>query len=465
MPRFVFQKSQNPGLALDVHGYFLDDVIYCIFPQGTDVSALRLSYIASGSLFADGRRVLSGITRLDLSQPLVLSCDGRNYTLETRFTQLPVMEVKTADGQPPIPYSGEKASIVNLYDTRGQLLFNDTARTRVRGNSTAALSKLPLRVETGQRHTLLGLPEDDTWALLANFMDPTMMRNQVAYDLATALDMPYVPRQQYVDLYLNGKYQGVYAATTQLGLRSGSITLPPIGDENPKGSYLLEFDVRSGGDPQTIHTPLGLPIVIDSPAHVSEALRSDIAQDVMRLEQTIVAPNGQLDGVHYTQLIDLDSLVNFYLVTEMTYNGDARKPLSVYMYKNTDGKFYMGPVWDFDLSLGLSPRETEEDATVLVLQDSWWWPYLLRDTTFLQAVKAKLPQVQAWCLEEDERLQLLMEELQSAAVNNFLVSYIGVNDYCNTLQDNSFVEEVNNLRNWLPDRCQLLVEALLQLCS
>ena len=195
LPQFVFTKNLNAGLAMDVQGYFADDIVYCIFPQGTDVSGLRLSYTSDEPLFIDGRRVVSGVTRLDLSQPLSMECQGKTYQLEARFTQLPVLELKTTDEQPPIPYSGEKAAVFNLYDPSGRLLANDTARIRVRGNSTAALSKLPLRLDRSHSHALLQLPEDDTWALLANFMDPTLMRNQAAFDLAEALGMEYVPQQ------------------------------------------------------------------------------------------------------------------------------------------------------------------------------------------------------------------------------------------------------------------------------
>lgn len=465
LTRFVFLKNRNTGLALDVHGYFIDDIIYCIFPQGTDLSRLCLNFTADEPLFVNGKKVISGLTRLDLSQPAAVECGERSYRLECRFTQLPVLELKTTDEQPPIPYSGEKAAVFNLYDPSGRLLVNDTARIRVRGNSTAALSKLPIRLETSHSHALLQLQEDDAWALLANFMDPTLMRNQVAFDLAEALGMEYVPQQEYVELYLNGQYQGVYTITTQLGIRSGSVDLPPISQNRPEGSYLLEFDVRSAGDPDAIITPLGVPIVIDSPSSVSDALREDIREEVLRLEAAITAPGGALDGVRYTQLIDLNSLAGFFLVSELTYNGDVRKPLSVFMYKAADGKFHMGPVWDYDLSQGLSPREAEEDATVIMLEDSWWWPYLLRDEEFLRAVAEKMAMLPDWYAQEDERLNRLSLQLEGAAENNFIVSYIGVNDYCNTLADNSFDEEMAGLRAWLPKRFEAFDDALPALMS
>ena len=460
LPQFVFTKKLNAGLAMDVQGYFVDDIVYCIFPQGTDVSGLRLSYTSDEPLFTGGRRVVSGVTRLDLSQPLSMECGGKTYQLEVRFTELPVLELCTTDGEYPVPNGRTKAVVFNLYDASGHLLVNDTGGARVRGNMTATLSKLPLRLESSHSHALLGLPEDDTWALLANFLDPTLMRNQVAFDLARALGMKYVPQQQYVDLYMNGKYQGVYAATTQLGIRSGSIDLPPVGADAPDGSYLLEFDRRSRDDPQTITTPLGVPIVIHSPSSVSDTVRERITGEVLRLEAAITAPDGVLDGVRYTELIDLDSLADIFLVNELAYNGDARDPLSIFMYKDTDGKFYMGPVWDFDISFGLYPLAADVNPPVLMLSDSWWWPYLLQDGEFRQVLADKMILLEDWCAQEDVRITQLAQQLERAEVNNYIVSYLGVNDYSNTLEDDLFAEEVANLRAWLPRRYAELSDAL-----
>lgn len=460
LPQFVFPKNLNVGLVMDVQGYFVDDTIYCIFPQGTDVSRLRLSYTSDEAISVDGRRVVSGVTQLDLSRSLLMKCGEKTYRLEAHFTQLPVLELNTTDGAYPVPNGRKKAVIWNLYDTSGHLLVNDTGRARVRGNMTATLSKLPFRLESSYPHALLGLPEDDTWALLANFLDPTLMRNQVAFDLAEALGMEYIPRQQYVDLYMNGKYQGIYAAATQLGIRSGSIDLPPVSEGDPDGSYLLEFDRRKRGDPETITTPLGVPVVIHSPASVPDDIRERIADEVLRLEAAITAPGGEVDGVRYTELVDLDSLVNLFLVNELAYNGDARDLLSIFMYRGTDGKFYMGPVWDFDISFGLYPLPPEETPPALMLGESWWWPYLLQDQKFRQALADQMAVLEDWCAREDVRIEQLAQQLESAAANNFIVSYLGVNDYSNTPEDDPFMDEVAALRAWLPERYAQLAEAL-----
>ncbi|MBQ9119856.1 MAG: CotH kinase family protein [Lachnospiraceae bacterium] len=57
------------------------------------------------------------------------------------------------------------------------------------------------------------------------------------------------------------------------------------------------------------------------------------------------------DGYHYSELFDMDSLVNNLLVCEFTMNWDCMKN-SVFVYKDTGKKAKIGPVWDFDWSFG-----------------------------------------------------------------------------------------------------------------
>ena len=51
------------------------------------------------------------------------------------------------------------------------------------------------------------------------------------------------------------------------------------------------------------------------------------------------------------KLMDLDSLVDTYLVEEFGKNFDTGHD-SYYLYKEKGGKLFFGPIWDFDLTLG-----------------------------------------------------------------------------------------------------------------
>ena len=54
------------------------------------------------------------------------------------------------------------------------------------------------------------MPADKEWALLANYADRTLIRNIVAMRLSEICGFSWTPRMRSVEVYLNGKYQGVY---------------------------------------------------------------------------------------------------------------------------------------------------------------------------------------------------------------------------------------------------------------
>ena len=53
------------------------------------------------------------------------------------------------------------------------------------------------------------------------------------------------------------------------------------------------------------------------------------------------------ESVHYSDLVDLQSLLDFWIVNELFFNEDFMKK-STYFYKEVNEKAYMGPIWDMD---------------------------------------------------------------------------------------------------------------------
>ena len=53
----------------------------------------------------------------------------------------------------------------------------------------------------------------------------------------------------------------------------------------------------------------------------------------------------------YAQYIDVDSFIDNWIIVEMCKNIDGFR-LSTYYHKDRNGKIAMGPIWDYDLSLG-----------------------------------------------------------------------------------------------------------------
>ncbi len=102
------------------------------------------------------------------------------------------------------------------------------------------------------------------------------------------------------------------------------------------------------------------------------------------------------DGMHYSELIDIDSLVQYFLVCEFSQNYDSTK--NSFYYQKDIGKLgVVAPFWDFDWSMGnwITIRYTNmptkwqttlDGANELFYQHVSWNRMLIRDPYFLLKV-------------------------------------------------------------------------------
>jgi hypothetical protein len=120
----------------------------------------------------------------------------------------------------------------------------------------------------------------------------------------------------------------------------------------------------------------------------------------------------EYDGKHYTELFDMDSLVQNFLVCEYSMNWDGMKN-SVFMYKDIEGLFHMGPEWDFDWAWGNlnmfgtntwypTSWHTTEKAFVReqYYQTVQWNRCLIRDPYFLVRVYEKYKEIRGTIIED-----------------------------------------------------------------
>ena len=142
---------------------------------------------------------------------------------------------------------------------------------------------------------------------------------------------------------------------------------------------------------------------------VSSTILSSVQTKVQRIEDNI--DNGNYDAAF--EELDVNSVVDQFLIWELAMNREYGDPRSVYMYMDGDGKLSAGPVWDFDrgtfqnqelaTSLGNSSsyrvkpdnewicwrtQETEENdngsAAAYV-----WYKQLIKSATFQQKVQER----------------------------------------------------------------------------
>lgn len=277
-----------------------------------------------------------------------------------------------------------------LADAAGRPLVGlaaTSAKIRGRGNMTWSYPKKPYRVKFDAPLDLLGMGAARTWVLLADYIDPSGLRNATAFELGRRLGMPFTPQCRHVWLVLDGVPRGLFLLTEQTEVAPQRVVT------DPATGFLVEFDDYDG---EEIHsTPiLDLPLKIKRPdvaAMQPEARAAEVARIMglfTRLEEAIAAPDGPGD---YAPLVDVDSLVDWFLVHEIAHNVEPRHPKSCFFHRGPDGRIVAGPLWDFDWAYDYEGEATD----VLALRDAFWFRHLFEDPAFRTRVKARWREIKA----------------------------------------------------------------------
>ena len=225
--------------------------------------------------------------------------------------------------------------------------FSATGGIRGRGNSSWSwYDKKPYRIKLDEKHKLLGLDKAKHWVLLANYRDVTDLMNTYVFETGQWLGLPFTNHTRYVELYLNGEYRGVYQLTEQIQQGKNRVN---VSDER---GILLSLDVDDGpgespyANDNFYSKVYRMPAAVKFPkdefatANTVDSVRTEFA----KLEQAIK----NKDYAQVEQLLDIPSFIKYLQLQEFVYNVELSAPRSIYLHKDGDGKWVMGPLWDFD---------------------------------------------------------------------------------------------------------------------
>ncbi len=165
----------------------------------------------------------------------------------------------------------------------------------------------------------------------------------------------------FVDLYLNGQYEGVYLLCDQIETGEGRVDIDESLASDGVNGCLLEMDSidHLEADPDEILGTTYFQVddeyySIKTPDTDDEDYLSDPSIYVDYISNYLEEVDDALNGNDYskvTDLIDIQSFADTYIVQELMDNPDVGYS-SFYLYKDKDGKLFAGPVWDFDIAAG-----------------------------------------------------------------------------------------------------------------
>lgn len=324
----------------------------------------------------DGVEQTSGVSEVDFSNPVVYTLSNgketKTFTVTVTNSGLPVVVLTQSGGgseswaEAGINVRSKDADWVEtdkmaVYNADGSVDMKEAScGIRLRGNSTQKFPKKPFAMKLVSKASVLGMPKHKRWVLLANWMDRTMLRNAVAFEVAHQTENAYAdglgwnPHGYSVEVIMDGRHVGNYFLCEQIKIDGDRVDIKDciediIGDGNANPTmadcgYLLEFD-DNYDEVDKFHTGRGLPCMFkDEVSKYSSDIYNQVKARIEAVEANL--ESGNFDAA-YSDL-DINSVIDYFFVQELTFNDEYKHPKSVYMLIDGDGKLTAGPVWDFD---------------------------------------------------------------------------------------------------------------------
>lgn len=361
----LFQVSiQSNGCQETINTWRDENGDYYVFLPGyVDMTELQIELKTDEQVVIDGITLLENMEcaefSLDTEYNLEYLCFGKICKKKITFVQsdgVATLFISTNSGKTDLLHEDkenqESGSII-VFSGDGQLDYKGTVDAiGGRGNYTWINSdKKPYNIELSQEADLLNMGFGRKWVLLANAHDSTLMRNKIVYDFSNQVGMAYTPESQWVALYLNGEYRGLYLLCEAIEIGTDRMD---ISQETGMILAVETEDAFQDGKDAYFLTDANVAVGVKSPKNSSGEQIAMMTSKIQSVENAILALDSvdPLTSSNLKDLIDVDSWVKKYLIEEIFGNHDALMRSAYYYYLDSSCCLFAGPVWDYDLSMG-----------------------------------------------------------------------------------------------------------------
>jgi hypothetical protein len=374
------------------------------------------------------------------------------------------------------------ADVANVYD--------GPAGIEYRGSSSQMFPKKPYGFELrddkgeGKEVSLFGMPKEEDWILFASYNEKSLMHNALAMKMARDLGM-YASRTQYVEVVVNGRYDGVYLLMEKIKRVAGRVNVTKMSDKDNSGDavtggYIFKIDKTTGssaGWSSKIPSPTRnarIQYLYDYPDidAITPQQRAYLIAKVDSAEAALNGTNFRDPQTGYRRHYDGLSFARIFLMNEVSRNVDGYR-ISTFFHKERDskgGKIKAGPVWDYDLGFanadycdGLRYDGWSYLFGNVCPSDGWQvpfhWKRMLEDPAFVSEVYDEYTRMRKgpWKTETlFAHIDSLTATLQESQQRNFqrwpvLGQYVWPNPQPVPI---SWRGEVDELKRWLELRLQ-----------
>jgi hypothetical protein len=371
-------------------------------------------------------------------------------------------------------------------------VFDGRIGVELRGSTSKDLSdKKPYSIEVRDAQgndidtSLLGMPKESDWALVAPYSDKTLMRDALMYQWGRSI-MAWAPRTKFCEIIVNGSYQGVYALTEKIKRNKNRVNiakLDPLTNSGDalSGGYILKIDKTTGASPAGY--PLGftskyvsglsskLPYLFHypKPDAITSVQRTYIQGVINEFEDVMNSSNFKDPINGYAKYLDVNTVIDFILMNELSRNVDGYR-LSSFLYKDVNSvssKFKLGPLWDFNIALGNADYcdgfkttgwayDFNKVCSGDALSLPFWWEKIVSDVAIKNKMRIRWQQLRAKELSHDklfmpiDSMSNLLNEGQARNFQKWKI--LGKYVWPNATVKATYFDELGYLKTWLADR-------------
>ena len=290
-------------------------------------------------------------------------------------------------------YVGGSATLVGV--DAADNIVSAPVEMKGRGNySWYDMEKKQYAIKFEDKQRVLGMGSAKKWVLISNYSDKSFLRNFLTLNLAKDIGMPYTTACRYVNLVVNGEYNGLYLLTEKIEVHADRVDI-----DTANGDVLMEIDLPGRHNNECDYC-IDIDATLPVPMHIRicEPELEDYGEEMMTAAHelatkltTALIPGLNRGLTKLSSFIDVESFVDWYIVNEFVRNGDSAFWTSCYCYIE-DGILHMGPVWDYDTCMGnqaSSAYMAPEGFYISEQERAYWYYRLMRNTEFKALVKER----------------------------------------------------------------------------
>lgn len=405
-------------------------------------------------VLVDDAPVVSNETKISFAEDISFvvvaeNGDSKTYTISLNCpqinTELPVLHMR-----PDSPITGKDSYVptaIELYSpSTAEGGWNSGADGKIemrgRGNSTWVLPKKPYRMKFPKKFSPIGLDhaKAKSWVILAHDMDKSLLRNHLAFELSRILFDPaegyhdpaavmFTPCSQYINVYMNGDYHGVYQMSDQMEQAEGRIAVEKLTDKegaDPEiitGGHIIETDIHEAYPPERFNTGHGIQMNHKYPKddEYDPAQYRYIENFIRDAETALYGNDFKNPTSGWRKYLDEKTLADFIILKELA--GDMDGYTSTYMYKRRGvDKLFFGPIWDCDKGWDNDkriPHSSYQPLTSLMIYAGFympsniypdWFHRLWQDESFRAFVAGR------WAAKKAQLIAAIRRELDTKPV-------------------------------------------------